>query len=314
MNHDGTAGTTTNDTVEPLRCGVPGSGAARLSPGISPHVKEQNETQHHQQSTTSLAEGSAKEHSKRQQPEAPPPPTAAAAEGGPLPRGFAPGPHDVLCGRGRECKTASGNRAYREAILLRLPAYSAASTKIERSAIITEVVDDVRRKCREYHAGRGFGACGGFVRRHEAASAGSGAWEDVGDLRAGRGLAACGGFVRRFTAETATGGGAWEEVGELHAREKTSQCFRDALADRYSSSARSKYRRRRGAQQLRRERLPSQLPSPQHHHQCGEVGQRGDAGPSSAAFSCIEKRVIDGVGGSVQRVQCIASWRGFIFQ
>jgi len=57
-------------------------------------------------------------------------------------------------------------------------------------------------------------------------------------------------------------GDMWYEVGDFLAREKTSQCFRDALSDQYTSSAHAKYKRRqevKGAspQQQQRKRKAS---------------------------------------------------------
>jgi hypothetical protein len=120
-----------------------------------------------------------------------------------MPSDFAPGPFDVLCGRGRACKTAAGNLAYRDAVLSSLPQYGAAESKMAKGAIISDIMQTVRSKCHEYHKND-----------------------------------AVGGFVKCVN-------GLWYEVGDFLAREKTSQCFRDALASNYSSSAQSKYLRRR---------------------------------------------------------------------
>jgi hypothetical protein len=120
----------------------------------------------------------------------------------PLPPDFSPGPYDVLCGRGRVCKEAPGNRAYRDAILQQLQVYVAADTKLAKGTIISGIMETIRHNCYQYH----------------------------GD--------AVGGFVKCVN-------GLWYDVGDFLAREKTSQCFRDALAAHYSSSAQSKYLRRR---------------------------------------------------------------------
>lgn len=130
-----------------------------------------------------------------------------------LPSDFRPGPFDVWCGRGRACKNAPGNIAYRKAVQEKLAAYAAAATKFQKGEILTEIVDDIRRKCHEYHLQK-------------------------------NGWSQCGGFVKKDTIS-----GAWTEVGDFLAREKTSQCFRDALSNNYSSSAQSKYQRRRAREQ-----------------------------------------------------------------
>jgi hypothetical protein len=54
--------------------------------------------------------------------------------------------------------------------------------------------------------------------------------------KSGRG----GGFIKKDDATN-----RWCEVGDFLAREKTSQCFRDALHDQYTSSAHAKYKRRK---------------------------------------------------------------------
>jgi hypothetical protein len=120
----------------------------------------------------------------------------------PLPKDFAPGPYDVLCGRGRVCKDAPGNRAYRDAIMNHLQVYVAADTKLAKGNIISGIMETIRQNCYQYH----------------------------GDT--------FGGFIKCVN-------GQWYDVGDFLAREKTSQCFRDALAAHYSSSAQSKYLRRR---------------------------------------------------------------------
>jgi hypothetical protein len=120
----------------------------------------------------------------------------------PLPKGFQPGPYDVLCGRGRVCKDAAGNKAYRDTVTNHLNVYVEADTKHAKGNIISNIMENVRQKCCDYHGDR------------------------------------VGGFIKSVN-------GLWYDVGDFLAREKTSQCFRDALAAHYSSSAQSKYLRRR---------------------------------------------------------------------
>ena len=111
-----------------------------------------------------------------------------------------------------------GNR-YRRAVLEHLPAYSAAATKMEKGLIITGIVNAIREQCYEYH------------------------WRQ-------NQLSKCGGFIKRSAVS-----GEWMEVGDFLAREKTSQCFRDALSDHYSSSAQCKYQRRRAREQQQQSHL-----------------------------------------------------------
>ena len=124
-----------------------------------------------------------------------------------LPETFQPGPFDVLCGRGRTCKDAPGNKAYREIIMNHLQVYAASTTKLAKGQIISNIMDQIKQQCYEYHRDK----IGGFVKQSN---------------------------------------GRWYDVGEFLAREKTSQCFRDALAALYSSSAQSKYLRRRASKEI----------------------------------------------------------------
>ena len=124
-----------------------------------------------------------------------------------LPSTFRPGPYDVLCGRGRACKDAPGNKAYREIIMNQLQIYAESTTKSAKGQIISNIMEQIKRQCHTYHKD----TIGGFVKQSN---------------------------------------GRWYDVGDFLAREKTSQCFRDALAALYSSSAQSKYLRRRASKDL----------------------------------------------------------------
>ena len=124
-----------------------------------------------------------------------------------LPPTFQPGPYDVLCGRGRACKDAPGNKAYREIIMNQLQVYADSTTKLAKGQIISNIMEQIKRLCYAYHK------------------------EPIG------------GFVKQNNSR-------WYDVGEFLAREKTSQCFRDALAALYSSSAQSKYLRRRASKDI----------------------------------------------------------------
>ena len=130
-----------------------------------------------------------------------------------LPDSFLPGPHDVLCGRGRACKTATGNQAYRLAVQEQLAAYQAADSKLRKGSIITGIVNRIRIQCHEYHE-----------RHHDNRRQSHGTEKDPEQKLM------LGGFVKCVAS-------TWYEVGDFLAREKTSQCFRDALSASYSSSA-----------------------------------------------------------------------------
>lgn len=86
-----------------------------------------------------------------------------------LPDGFEPGEHDVLCGRGRKCFNHPGNVKFREIVLSYLAQYSKAMTKLEKSYILSDVVEKVRKDS----------GIGGFVKKNE-----DGRWYEVGDFLA----------------------------------------------------------------------------------------------------------------------------------
>lgn len=149
-----------------------------------------------------------------------------------MPADFVPGPYDVLCGRGRACKVAAGNLAYRDLIVTYLEVYGAADSKLQKGAILTDIMNRVRDLCHTYHQRQ---------ERHEKkknAATGKNSTDTTSTTTTANSSPVLGGFVKCIN-------GTWYEVGDFLAREKTSQCFRDALASHYSSSAQSKYLRRR---------------------------------------------------------------------
>lgn len=86
-----------------------------------------------------------------------------------LPDGYEPGEHDVLCGRGRKCFNHPGNVKFREIVQSFLPQYSKAMTKLEKSYILSDVVEKVRKNS----------GIGGFIKKNE-----DGRWYEVGDFLA----------------------------------------------------------------------------------------------------------------------------------
>ena len=86
-----------------------------------------------------------------------------------LPDGFEPGEHDVLCGRGRKCFNHPGNVRFRDIVQSFLAQYSKAMTKLEKSYILSDVVEKVRNNS----------GIGGFVKKNE-----EGRWYEVGDFLA----------------------------------------------------------------------------------------------------------------------------------
>jgi len=87
-----------------------------------------------------------------------------------LPINFKPGDNDVICGKGRTCFNHIGNKSFRETIRrIYLQEYSNAKTKIDKSKIVSNIVDLIRSRSE-----------GGFVKfdttKYE--------WYEVGDTLA----------------------------------------------------------------------------------------------------------------------------------
>ena len=83
---------------------------------------------------------------------------------------FQPGPYDCICGRGKVAFNHVGNKYFRSLIELARNSYLKAETKIQRSSVVSNVVNAVRSKC----GGTG-GA--GFVKQNKL----TGEWIEVGD-------------------------------------------------------------------------------------------------------------------------------------
>jgi hypothetical protein len=90
--------------------------------------------------------------------------SSSRVEEGPLPSDFEVTPYTVLCGRGKMCFESIGNRRFRILVQCQLTRYSMAETKGEKTRIVSEIVDVVRR------------AGGAFVKGKE------GCWYEVGDV------------------------------------------------------------------------------------------------------------------------------------
>jgi hypothetical protein len=87
----------------------------------------------------------------------------------PLPSNFEPGPDDVICGRGKKCYNHIGNERFRQRVMTHLEEYSLAKSKLDKSGVLSKVVDEVRQQSPN----------GGFVKQDE-----HGAWHEVGDFLA----------------------------------------------------------------------------------------------------------------------------------
>lgn len=68
-----------------------------------------------------------------------------AGEVGPSLVGHEPGPTDVICARGKRALNHEGNRRFRQLVEDRMEDYSQASTKLEKSLLVSQIIDCVRQ-------------------------------------------------------------------------------------------------------------------------------------------------------------------------
>lgn len=85
-----------------------------------------------------------------------------------LPQGFQPSEHAVLCARGNAVKNHPGNIRFLQLINENLQNYKEASSKLEKSLIVSSIIDSIRRDAPE----------GAFVKQER------GVWYEVGDHHA----------------------------------------------------------------------------------------------------------------------------------
>lgn len=128
-----------------------------------------------------------------------------------------PGKYDVICARGGKARNHSGNLLFRELIQKHLDAYSKAASKIEKTSIVTRIIDSVRIQSPE----------GGFIKEIE------GEYFEVGDHVA-REVS----FVVELVPKSS-------KVHVIQYLQKVGQCFRDLLHTKYKSSTKAKMAKRR---------------------------------------------------------------------
>jgi len=78
----------------------------------------------------------------------------------PLGDDFEPGEDDVLVGRGKVCRNWTGNVRFRDLVESRLDDYSVATTKLEKSSIVTAILREIRSRTPN----------GGFIKKDPATS------------------------------------------------------------------------------------------------------------------------------------------------
>lgn len=89
----------------------------------------------------------------------------------PLNEDFQPGNFDVICGRGKSIFSHAGNQHFRQCIESNAPRYNQAKTKLDKSLIVIEIVDEIRQKSK----------IGGFVKAIKAKGQISKSWVEIGD-------------------------------------------------------------------------------------------------------------------------------------
>ena len=117
-----------------------------------------------------------------------------------------PGPYTVICARGKAAKNHSGNKHYRMILQRFVARYSKAKSKLEKSVVVSEIIESVRFAVANDTSGIGkrFGA-----------------------------------FVKQAKD------GSWYEVSDDISREKVGANLRDMLHSQYKSSTKAKWQRRK---------------------------------------------------------------------
>jgi hypothetical protein len=76
-----------------------------------------------------------------------------------------PGPTDVICARGKRAFNHEGNIRFRRIVESKMDVYSQAKTKLEKTVIVSQIIDGVRQTQ----------PAGGFLREEDEE------WVEVGD-------------------------------------------------------------------------------------------------------------------------------------
>ena len=64
-----------------------------------------------------------------------------------LPMDFTPTKYTVLCGRGKEYTSSTGNQHLKSLVHKYLQAYSEASSKVAKSSIVSEIMGQIKGLC-----------------------------------------------------------------------------------------------------------------------------------------------------------------------
>ena len=120
---------------------------------------------------------------------------------------FQPGRYDVICARGKDAFNAPGNKYFRKLVQEAIPQYAKATTKAQRSCIVSDIVDTIRS------------LGNGFVKQEN-----DGSWIEVGDTLARE---KCGQLFR--SSKILSNKYRSSNASKRRRREETSSKFHQAL-------------------------------------------------------------------------------------
>ena len=185
-----------------------------------------------------------------------------------LPLDFVPGPYDVICGRGAHVKKHPGNILFKQKIQEYLPAYAKANSKLQKSLIVSSVVEFFQLRSNSTSA-TGKTSGGGFV-KESAAPRRTASSTCSSSSNRGEGVVV-----------------VWSAVSEYWAREKTGQAFRDQLSEFYKSATKTKRRRWKQQQEKAAAAVAAakQKQEEQQQQQQQAVATTSISVPSTHAFS-----------------------------
>jgi hypothetical protein len=94
----------------------------------------------------------------------------------PLADDYEPHEYDVICGKGKTIFSREGNRVFRQSLEANAGRYNQAKTKMDKSLIVVEIVDSIRKRSPN----------GGFVKQVKAkkGTQRSESWVEIGDALA----------------------------------------------------------------------------------------------------------------------------------
>ena len=177
-----------------------------------------------------------------------------------LPEEFRPGPHDVICGRGRKIWNSVGNINFRHLVEGRIHDYAFSATKADKGLIISSLVSEVREASpnggfvrKDTSTGRWYEVCAGLGFKSTDASIGTNCLRFHRTV--GWRLSCKGKGISSVSLAAMVGGlSSCKLIISCHTRCR----FRDALHESYKSSNKTK-RKRRIEEQAKTAKINSEL-------------------------------------------------------